>query len=334
MHKPRIGITLGDAAGIGPEVALKALELTKTSLAFNCVLIGSAAVWQATAAQVAFPYQLQVVTTGLFPDSPDTFGIRDCAPLHTHEYTIGHPNAATGRAAGIAIQEATRLALVHAIDAVVTAPIQKTALHAGGFHFPGHTEMFQTLSGAGEVVMLMYSPKLATALVSTHLPLRESAQMLTQEKILRVIELSVAFLRQLRLPDFQIAVAAYNPHAGESGLFGREEIEIIEPAIVRARSAGFPVVGPFPPDTVFAQAFRGCYPLVVAMYHDQGLIPFKLVAFEEGVNVTLGLPFWRTSPDHGTALDIAGKNQANATSMSEALRLAIRLSARAGRETK
>jgi 4-hydroxythreonine-4-phosphate dehydrogenase len=336
MPKSRIGITMGDAAGIGPEVSLKALAQFEPPIQFDCVLIGSAAVWQAAAAQVGFPHKLEVVTESTrLGNSSEAIGVLDCAPLTGADFSIGQPNAATGRAAGISIREATRLALARQIDAVVTAPIQKTALHAGGFHFPGHTEMLQSLSGVGEVVMLMYSQKLATALVSTHLPLSQSARMIRPEKIRRVIELSTQFLNKLQIPDFQIAVAAYNPHAGEGGLFGLEEIEIIGPAVDRARAEGYPVAGPFPPDTVFAQAFHGRYQLVVAMYHDQGLIPFKLVAFDEGVNVTLGLPFWRTSPDHGTALDIAGKNLANATSMIAAIRLAIRLSAQpAGRETK
>lgn len=326
MKKSRIGITMGDAAGIGPEVTLKALAQLLPKAAFQCVLLGSFDVWQRAANQLALPFQLEIVPeTGLFEVPSGTIGVLDCAPLTDQDFSIGSPNAATGRAAGLVITEAVRLALDHQIDAMVTAPIQKLALHAGGYPFPGHTEMLQQLGGAHGVVMLMYSQKLATALVSTHLAMCQSAQAIKQEKIGRVIELGAQFLTRLKIGDFKIAVAAYNPHAGEGGLFGQEEPEIIVPAVIQAQAAGFPVFGPFPPDTVFAQAFRGDYQLVVAMYHDQGLIPFKLVAFDEGVNVTLGLPFWRTSPDHGTALDIAGKNLADATSMIEAIRLAIRL---------
>lgn len=325
MSKPRLAITMGDAAGIGPEVALKALAKTFAGGQFDCLLIGSFSIWAQAAEMVKFERQLVRLEQRL-PDSiGDKIGVLDVTALSDQDFKPGAPNPATGLAAGQAIEIATQLALERQVDAIVTAPIQKEALNAAGYKFPGHTEMLQNLSGAQDVVMLMYSKKLSTALVSTHLPLSQTVNQITGKKILRVITLAYDFLKRLNYATIRIAIAAYNPHAGESGLFGREEIQIIAPAIRQAQKMGFPVTGPFPPDTVFAAAFQGQFDLVVAMYHDQGLIPFKLVAFDEGVNVTPGLPFWRTSPDHGTALDIAGKNMANDQSMQQAILLAARL---------
>ena len=326
MSKPRIAITMGDAAGIGPEVALKALDNLKTGENFESVLVGSMQVWRDTAQKIAFSKKLiQVERENLFSAESNQIGVQHISNLNLDDFSVGLPNFATGKAAGLAIETATSLALEGHVGAIVTAPIQKDALNTAGYHFPGHTEMLQHLSAVDEVVMLMFSRKLSTALVSTHWAICDTPRLVTREKILRVTELTWQFLKQLSYDPIRIAVAAYNPHAGEAGLFGQEEIQVIRPAVLEAQRRGMPVSGPFAPDTVFARALQGNYDVVIAMYHDQGLIPFKLVAFDEGVNVTLGLPFWRTSPDHGTALDLAGKNMADIKSMSEAILLAVRL---------
>ncbi|MBN1350604.1 4-hydroxythreonine-4-phosphate dehydrogenase PdxA [candidate division KSB1 bacterium] len=326
MKKPVVAITIGDAAGIGPEVALKALLKSDIRTKSCYVLIGSLAVWQHTAKQLNFPKSLVPV------DSPEaamklknSIPVLESSGLKLSDFDLGMPNQATGRAAGLAIEKAVELALEWRIDAVVTAPLQKEALNRAGFHFPGHTEMLKSLTDVAEVVMLMHSAKLSTALVTTHEALTRVPALLSVDKIVRTIELTNAFFQKLGNQKPRISVAALNPHAGECGLFGNEEAEIIAPAIQKARHAGIDVSGPLPSDTIYYHAVKGSFDCVVSMYHDQGLIPFKLIAFDEGVNVTLGLPFPRTSPDHGTAADIAGKNCARAESMIQALLLAYRL---------
>jgi 4-hydroxythreonine-4-phosphate dehydrogenase len=327
MKKIRLAITIGDPAGIGPEVALKALQELAANEAIEIFLIGPYRCWCETAEMVKFPQRLEEINPQHLSECPSqSVKIISTSEFDSGLIRIGTSTSSTGRIAGQAIEFAVELALEKKVDAIVTAPIQKESLHQAGYHFPGHTEMLQSLTRSKSVKMIMYSPKLSTILVSTHVALQETAVWLIEERILETIQMGVQFIRNLKDPPIQVAVAAYNPHGGEGGLFGQEEIKIITPAVRKAQQLGLPVQGPFSPDTVFAQAFQGKYDLVVAMYHDQGLIPFKLVAFDEGVNVTAGLPFWRTSPDHGTALDLAGKNQANHRSMLEAIRLAARLS--------
>ncbi len=326
MKKTRLAISIGDPAGIGPEVALKALQELAENETIDIFLIGPYQLWCEAAEMVKFPHRLEEINPQQLSESPSqsvkviSTSDFDFAPIQ-----IGNSTPTTGRIAGQAIEFAVELALEKKVDAIVTAPIQKESLHQAGYHFPGHTEMLQSLTRSKSVKMIMYSQKLSTILVSTHVALQETAAWLTEERILETIRMGVEFVKNLKAPPVYVAVAAYNPHGGEGGLFGREEIKIIAPAVRKAQQLGLPVQGPFSPDTVFAQAFQGKYDLVVAMYHDQGLIPFKLVAFDEGVNVTAGLPFWRTSPDHGTALDLAGKNQANHRSMLEAIRLVAQL---------
>lgn len=327
MKKTRLAITIGDPAGIGPEVVLKAIQELVKKEDIVIFLIGPYRLWCDTVDMVKFLYPLENITPqylhGMLPQSIKVISTPN---FDFGSIQIGKSTPATGRIAGQAIELAVELALQKKVDAIVTAPIQKESLHQAGYHFPGHTEMLQTLTRSKSVKMIMYSKKLSTILVSTHVALQETAAWLTEEKILETIQMGVQFIKSLKKPPISIAVAAYNPHGGEGGLFGNEEIKIIAPAVRKAQHKGLPVYGPFSPDTVFVQMLQRKYDLVVAMYHDQGLIPFKLIAFNEGVNVTSGLPFWRTSPDHGTALDMAGKNQANHRSMLEAIRLAARLS--------
>ena len=295
-----IGITLGDQAGIGPEIVRQALDSGKLDPAFEYRIIGNAT---------------------------------DCTP--------GEPTPATARAALEALEESARLALAGEIDAVVTGPIHKYKMQAIGFDFPGQTEFFATRSGEDNYAMLLTGGSLTVALVTAHVALRDVPTLMTESEIMRVGTLLAHFLslRLNRTP--RIAVAGLNPHAGESGAFGREEIEIIEPAIKKLNVAfleqgqdkevgnSVPVRdlfrGPFPPDTIFNRAAVGEFDGVLCMYHDQGLIPLKLHAFDQGVNVTIGLPMIRTSPDHGTAFEIAGMEIARPDSMIAAINLAAEL---------
>ena len=285
--RPRIGITLGDAAGVGPEVVRAAL------------------------ASAHLPRSVEYVVVGTYPD---------CTP--------GEPNISTAQAAAAALEEAASRAISGDLAAVVTGPIHKARMYEIGFSFPGQTEFFAARCGVKNFAMLLTGGNLTVALVTTHIPLRAVAQLLRQAEIVRVGSLLAAFLRRRLERTPRIAVAGLNPHAGESGEIGREEIEIIAPAISELQQNGDAEVsfaGPFSPDTIFHRALGGEWDGVLCMYHDQGLIPLKLHAFDAGVNVTLGLPFPRTSPDHGTAFEIAGKGIARPDSMLAALTLAAQL---------
>lgn len=287
----RIGITLGDPAGIGPEIVRAALASNR------------------------------------LPDSAE-FRVIGC----DKGCTPGQPTSKTAQAARAALEEAVTLARNGDIDAVVTGPIHKARMYEIGFEFPGQTEFFASRCGVKNFAMLLTGGQLTVALVTTHIPLQSVADALTQNEIVRVGLLLEIFLRQRHNRAPRIAVAGLNPHAGESGALGREEIEVIAPA-VEALKATVPLpdidralfAGPFSPDTIFHHAAAGDWDGVLCMYHDQGLIPLKLHAFHDGVNVTLGLPFPRTSPDHGTAFEIAGKGLARPDSMIAAINLAAEL---------
>ena len=285
----RIGVTLGDQAGIGPEIVEAALASGRLAPDASYQIIGSKI---------------------------------DCS--------LGKPTQATARAASDALEEAARVALNGDLDAVVTGPIHKARMYEIGFKFPGQTEFFAARSGTDNFAMLLTGGHLTVALVTAHLPHREVAPKLRTDEIVRVGLLLHDFLRRRGIAKPRIAVAGLNPHAGESGALGREEIEIIAPAVKHLQSAlcnlqSAIVAGPFSPDTIFFHAANGEWDAVLCMYHDQGLIPLKQHAFDEGVNVTLGLPFPRTSPDHGTAFEIAGKNKARPESMIAAINLATEL---------
>ena len=288
--RAQIGITLGDPAGIGPEVVHQALK------------------------------------SGRIPDAVDYRVIGEYPPCRP-----GEPTAGSARAAAAALEEAVDLACRGVINAVVTGPIHKARMYDIGFQFPGQTEFFAERTGTANYAMLLTGGRLTVALVTTHVPLRRAVELLTKEEIIRVGLLLSEFLRRRGGTRRRIAVAGLNPHAGESGALGMEEISTIGPAVEELRrqgSSGVTFDGPFSPDTVFNRAVNGDYDAVLCMYHDQGLIPLKLHAFDEGVNVTIGLPFPRTSPDHGTAFEIAGKGVARADSMIAAMRLAAELVAR------
>jgi 4-hydroxythreonine-4-phosphate dehydrogenase len=292
----RLAVTLGDPRGIGPEVTAAALRTNVASL----VVVGP------TGTEVA-----PDVTVGHWDD--------------------GTP-AAAGRLAGAAIERAVAMALAGEVHGIVTAPIDKSALAAAGYPFPGHTEMLQALAGAPEVAMMMAAERtrlggaLRVVLATVHIPLARVADTLTSDLLVSQTRMAARALRASWGVDApRLALCALNPHASDGGLFGDEEARIFEPALARLRQEGIDVTGPIPADTVFGRALAGEFHAVVAPYHDVGMAPFKTVSFGAGVNVTLGLPFVRTSPDHGTALDIAGRGTADPSSMLEAVRLAARL---------
>jgi 4-hydroxythreonine-4-phosphate dehydrogenase len=285
----RIGITLGDPAGIGPEIVRAALASGRLPTDADYTVIGPSLA---------------------------------CSPRH--------PTAETARAALNALEEGAQLALRGEIDAIVTGPIHKARMYEIGFKFPGQTEFFAERCGVNNFAMLLTGGKLTVALVTTHIPLREVSEKLRSDEIVRVGLLLEDFLRQRSLANPRIAVAGLNPHAGESGALGKEETDVIAPALQQLQSKfenrkSKIFAGPFSPDTIFHCAANGDWDAVLCMYHDQGLIPLKLHAFHDGVNVTLGLPFPRTSPDHGTAFEIAGKDIARPDSMIAAINLAVEL---------
>jgi 4-hydroxythreonine-4-phosphate dehydrogenase len=285
----RVGITLGDQAGIGPEIVQAALASGRLSGDADYSIIGTPI---------------------------------DCS--------LGQPTTRTAQAAFDALEEAAGLAFRGELDAVVTAPINKARMYEIGFRFPGQTEFFADRCGTKNFAMLLTGGTLTVALVTVHVPLRDVPAAIKTGEIVRVGLLLNDFLRRRGIEKPRIAVAGLNPHAGESGALGREELEIIGPAVEQLQSAisnlqSAIVRGPFSPDTIFHHAANGAWDAVLCMYHDQGLIPLKLHAFHEGVNVTLGLPFPRTSPDHGTAFEIAGKNMARPDSMIAAINLAVEL---------
>jgi 4-hydroxythreonine-4-phosphate dehydrogenase len=310
--RPRIAITLGDPRGIGPEVTAGALADAEIVNAAEFVLVGPRAL--------------------LRPGSAD---------VDVGEWRVEDGAAAAGRVAGAAIRRATEMALAGEVDAIVTAPIEKNAFRAGGWHYPGHTEMLGELTGAADVVMMMAAERTAlggplrVVLATTHLALRDVPAALTAELLVRQARLTEEGLRRLwGIERPRIALCAVNPHASDGGLFGDEEARIVEPALRALAEAGVQARGPIPADTVFTRAVRGEFDAVVAPYHDVGMAAFKTAAFGAGVNVTLGLPFPRTSPDHGTALDIAGKGVADPSSMKEAILLAVRLAQRFDRAAR
>lgn len=303
-RRPRIAITLGDPRGIGPEVTEGALAIADVAEAAEYVRVG--------------PAEL----------------LRAPADVAVGSWTAADGAAAAGRIAGRAIERAVEMAMRGEVDAVVTAPIDKHAFHDGGYDFPGHTEMLRDLAGVPAVSMMMAAERTAlggplrVVLATTHIALRDVPAALSADLIVEQAGITADALRRLwGIASPRIALCAVNPHASDGGLFGDEEERIIHPALERLRAQGIGAAGPIPADTVFTRATRGEFHAVVAPYHDVGMAAFKTAAFGAGVNVTLGLPFPRTSPDHGTALDIAGRGMADAGSMREALLLAARFAA-------
>jgi 4-hydroxythreonine-4-phosphate dehydrogenase len=328
--RPLIGITLGDPAGIGPELVLQSLNAPALRTLARFAIYGNAALLRrvAQAAHQPWAADLQVVpvtsSQTLLPRAKVPL-LLDFANDEVAAIKPGQAHAACGRMAATWIEAAARDALAGRIDAVVTAPLNKEALHLAGVPYPGHTEMLAALSKSSHTTMLFWSPDLIVGLATIHLPIKKVPAALTQEKVLDAIRSTAATARRFGRAGKSIAVLALNPHAGEHELFGHEEETVIKPAMAVARAEGINVVGPLVPDVAFQETQRRQYAAYVAMYHDQGLIPFKMLAFAEGVNITLGLPFVRTSPDHGTAFDIAWKGKASPSSLFAAIRCAALL---------
>ncbi len=321
-----IGITMGDPAGIGPEIILKSF-LDREIAGMNLLVIGDIAVLDAAKARLGLKKPVLKKVTGHqdLPHVTDQINVLDMKLLTIDDILPGQVSARAGDASFRYITESISLASEGRIAAVVTAPISKEAIRMAGHNFAGHTEIFAQYTGTENYAMLLYDKKLSVIHVSTHVSMQEALSVLDQSRIEMVIRLADISMKKIKGGMPAIAVSGINPHAGENGLFGKEEITIIKPAIEKMKALGINVTGPYPPDTVFLMASKGRFDIVVAMYHDQGHIPVKLLGFESGVNITAGLPFVRTSVDHGTAFDIAWKGMANCTSMVNAVKLAARL---------
>jgi len=322
MSLPKIAVTTGDPAGIGPEVCLHLLQ--NKGVAEQCVpiIFGDKVVLEQAADQCGLP-KPQKYIAGL--SEADGSCVLDLSAIGLDEFETGHINAATGRAGYHYVENAIDAALGGQVAAATTGPLNKEALRAAKIPFPGHTEIFAAKTHAQRVCMLQYSGEVRCVFVTTHVSYSEVPKLLTEERILDTIELGAQAMRRIRGGEPKIGVLGLNPHAGEHGLFGEEEKQIIIPAIEAARAKGFEVEGPIPPDTAFLPTKRRATDVFVCMYHDQGHIPLKALCFDEAVNTTLGLPIIRTSVDHGTALDIAGQGKANPNSLIEAVKLALKL---------
>jgi 4-phospho-D-threonate 3-dehydrogenase / 4-phospho-D-erythronate 3-dehydrogenase len=307
----KVAVTMGDPAGVGPEIVIKALDDPEIAELARWVIIGDRQILNLTDGagwrRVRERHNVEVLDLAMMAGAAG--------------FRTGELNAGCGRAALAYVRAATEMCLSGEADAMTTAPINKEAVSLGGIRFSGHTEFIAELCGAPESWMLLANDRMRVIHVSTHVPLSRACGLDTA-RIQRTIELGHAALVQMGFTDPRIAVCGLNPHAGENGLLGKEDAEFIAPAVTAAKERGINCAGPLPADTLFLKAARGHYDLVVAMYHDQGHIPIKLLSFEDTVNVSLGIPVIRTSVDHGTAFDIAGKGIADAANMKAALRLA------------
>ena len=329
MSRPRIAITMGDAAGVGPEVIMKALAHPEAYALCRPLVVGDARRLARAGAIVGSPLTMQAIAAPR--DARFEPGTVDCVDLALvpEDAPFGKLSAACGEAAYRFIERGVALALAGEVDALCTAPINKEALNAAGHRFPGHTELLAQLTGTPEVSLMLMAPGLQVIHVTTHIGLLDAVERIDAGLVERTIARGRDLLRRAGTPEPRIAVCGINPHAGEGGLFGRGEEEAkIAPAIRACRARGWQVDGPLPADTLFYRARKGDFDLVVAMYHDQGHGPVKAVAFDTGVNVTAGLPVLRTSVDHGTAFDIAGTGRADERSMLAALRQAAALAPR------
>jgi len=327
--KPVIAITMGDPRGVGPEVIAKALASESLHPICSPLVLGDPNILEQTVRSLDLAMKVAEIQKGLPLDlPPGVLAVLPLSWLSPGPSPVDIPGEDSSRASFAYVEKAGRMVLAGQVEAIVTAPVSKEAISRLGIPFRGHTEYFAELSGTRDFVMMLAGERLRVALVTTHLPLNQVSGSLSEEKIFSVIEITGRGLKDFwgfRAP--RIAVAAFNPHAGEGGLFGKEE-EIISRAVDRARERNWDVSGPWPADSLFQRAAQGKYDAVVCMYHDQGLIPLKLLYFDTAVNVTLGLPFIRTSVDHGVAYDIAGRGTASPRSMEEAIKLAARMAVR------
>ncbi|HWR06817.1 4-hydroxythreonine-4-phosphate dehydrogenase PdxA [Sporomusa sp.] len=325
-QRPLLAITMGDAAGCGPEIIVKALADDSVYQISRPLVFGDYQRLQQAAGIVNSKLTIRKagdIAAGVY--RPGVIDVLDFANIPAG-LPFGQVDARAGDAAFRYVEAAVQAALRNEVAAIVTAPLNKEALHKGGHHFPGHTEILAQLSNTADYAMMLAGDALRVIHVTTHVSMRQAAELITKERVLRIIKLADRTLRLLGLEQPRIAVAGFNAHAGENGLFGREDIDEIAPAVEAACREGIAATGPVPPDTVFFRAVsRKEFDIVVVMYHDQGHIPIKLLGFDNGINVTVGLPFLRTSVDHGTAFDIAGTGVADSSSMYAAIEFAARL---------
>jgi 4-hydroxythreonine-4-phosphate dehydrogenase len=329
-HRPILGLTMGDPAGIGPEICSRALREPSVLAACVPVLFGDAGVLRRLA-KAGFPANVaRVVSLADFSASaaPTTPVVVDCAALDADHLEPGKVAAACGKAAYSYIEQSIRAALAKQIEGVVTGPIHKEALRLSGVNYPGHTEIFTALTGAKRSCMMLYSDKITVSMVTTHIGYHEVPGKLSVERVLNVIELTAEAMAWMLNRPPRIGVCGLNPHAGEHGLFGQgEEEKFVAPAVAEAKQRGIDATGPLVPDAAFTVGVRKQFDAFICLYHDQGHIPFKMLAFDTGVNTTLGLPIIRTSVDHGTAFDIAWQGKADPTSLYSAIHIAAQLAA-------
>ena len=325
-YKPVLGITMGDATGCGPEIIVKSLMETQFYAMSRPFVIGDAKIMQRAVDIVGSSLIIRKVTT--VADVGQQAGVIDVLDLDNlpADLPFAKVDARAGKAAYEYVAKGVELAMEGQIDAIVTAPLHKEAMNLGGYHYAGHTEILGALSGTKDYAMMLVGGPLRVIHVSTHVSLREACNRAKQARVLKVIELAEESCKLLGIAEPRVAVAGLNPHAGEAGMFGTEEIEEIIPAIEAAKAKGICAIGPIAPDTVFYRAaLKGHFDIVVCMYHDQGHIPMKVLSFETGVNVTVGLPFIRTSVDHGTAFGKAGKGTADHRSLNESILLGTKM---------
>lgn len=322
-----IAVTMGDPAGIGPEIIIKSLvegELSGSAV----VVVGCAQTLRRILALKVTPQAelriIEQVAEAQF--APGVINVIDEPLADPQGLRPGVVQAQAGDLAYRCVKRASALAMAGEVSAIATAPLNKEALHLAGHNYPGHTELLAKLTDSKDYAMVLYTDQLKVIHVTTHIALRKFLDTLNETRVKTVIQVANNFLKRVGYTQPRIAVAGVNPHAGENGLFGDEEIRIVEPAVQAMKAQGIDVTGPCPPDTVFMQCHEGQYDMVVAMYHDQGHIPLKLLGFYDGVNITAGLPFIRTSADHGTAFDIAWTGKAKSESMATSIALAMQIS--------
>ena len=327
MAAPLIAVTMGDPAGIGPEIVAKAFAEEGFRDEGRSLVVGDPEILERAAKLLELPLRANEISepeeAAFEPGAVDVLAVGEVPG----DLPFGELGARAGDAAFRYVQRATELANERRVAAIATAPLNKEAMHLAGHEYPGHTEILAELTGTEDYAMMLVTDELKVIHVSTHVSLREAIERVRPGRELAVIRLAHDALCKLGVENPKVAVAGLNPHAGENGLFGTEDLEHIAPAVEEAKEQGIEASGPWPPDTVLMRARRGEFDVVVVQYHDQGHIPVKLMGFEAGVNVTVGLPFFRTSVDHGTAFDIAGTGKADHASMQAAIDLARKLSA-------
>jgi 4-hydroxythreonine-4-phosphate dehydrogenase len=327
-EKPLIAITMGDPCGVGPEIIVKALQFPEFAGICTPFVVGDRGVMERALAVCGSTHSIQCISAleDASTAPPDSIPLLELSRLPDEDRVYGQPTAASGDAVFRYICAAARLCLDGRVAAMATAPISKEAMNRAGHDYPGHTELLAELCGTDDFVMMLAGDVLRVSLVTIHEALADIPRLITYEQVLKTIRITSAGVARLTgNPHPRLAVLALNPHCGEGGMFGDEERRIISPAIQAAQAEGIDAVGPLSADTLFYFAGQGAYDGVVAMYHDQGLIPLKMLHFDDGVNITLGLPIIRTSVDHGTAYDLAGTGRASEKSMLAAIRMAVQM---------